>query len=94
MARFGSSRRPNCRKCWLVLDAEEACSPRDRVSARSSALEIEAAALDGTIAAIDRDGDEFALVMVRRTEGGKVVMLGEVPRDVAMVERAARHLLG
>lgn len=45
------------------------------------------------IAAIDRQGEEFALVMVRRTDEGEVVLLGEVPADTALVERAARRLL-
>ncbi len=45
----------------------------------------------GDIAA---DGQEFALVMIRRTETGEIVVLGEVPEDIALVERAARRLLG
>jgi hypothetical protein len=44
--------------------------------------------------AIEPEGSEFALVMIRRTEEGEVVMLGEVPEDVALVERAARKLIG
>jgi len=44
--------------------------------------------------AIGPEGSEFALVMIRRTEAGEVVMLGEVPEDVALVERAARRLIG
>jgi hypothetical protein len=44
--------------------------------------------------AIEPEGSEFALVMIRRTEEGEVVMLGEVPEDVALVERAARRLIG
>ena len=44
-------------------------------------------------AGLEADGAEFALVMIRRTEDG-VVMLGEVPDDVALVEKAARRLLG
>ena len=44
--------------------------------------------------AIAPAGSEFALVMIRRTEEGAVVMLGEVPDDVALVERAARRLIG
>ena len=40
------------------------------------------------------DGSEFALVMIRRTDEGEVVMLGEVPDDVTLVERAARRLVG
>ena len=44
--------------------------------------------------AIEAEGSEFALVMIRRTEDGDVVMLGEVPEDLALVERAARKLIG
>jgi hypothetical protein len=44
--------------------------------------------------ALPPEGSEFALVMIRRTEAGEVVMLGEVPEDVALVERAARRLIG
>ena len=40
------------------------------------------------------DGQEFALVMIQRLETGEIVILGEVPDDVALVERAARRLLG
>ena len=43
---------------------------------------------------INPEGSEFALVMIRRTDEGEVVMLGEVPDDVALVERAARRLIG
>jgi hypothetical protein len=43
---------------------------------------------------IEPEGSEFALVMIRRTGAGEVVMLGEVPEDVALVERAARRLIG
>jgi len=44
--------------------------------------------------AIPASGAEFALVMIRRDETGDVVLLGEVPEDAALVERAARKLLG
>lgn len=44
--------------------------------------------------AIAPEGTEFALVMIRRTEADGVVILGEVPDDVALVERAARKLIG
>jgi hypothetical protein len=44
--------------------------------------------------ALASEGSEFALVMIRRTEDGAVVMLGEVPEDLALVERAARRLIG
>lgn len=38
-------------------------------------------------------GEEFGLVMIRRTEDGDVVMLGEVPANAALIERAARDLI-
>jgi hypothetical protein len=44
--------------------------------------------------AIPVEGPEFALVMLRRLPGGAVVVVGEVPEDVALVERAAKKLLG
>lgn len=44
--------------------------------------------------AIPTDGAEFALVMVRRMPDGTLAVLGEIPDDVALVERAARKLLG
>jgi hypothetical protein len=46
------------------------------------------------LADLAAEGPEFALVMVRRTLDGKIVVLGEVPEDIALVERAARRLLG
>jgi hypothetical protein len=42
---------------------------------------------------IAREGPEFALMMIRRTEGGEVVVLGEIDHDDALVERAARRLV-
>ncbi|QZH76286.1 MAG: hypothetical protein JY451_07045 [Erythrobacter sp.] len=40
------------------------------------------------------EGDEFALVMIRRDATGQVVVLGEVPGNTALVEKAARELIG
>jgi hypothetical protein len=37
--------------------------------------------------------DEFFLVVARRTKDGAVMALGEVPRDIPLLERAARRLL-
>jgi hypothetical protein len=38
-------------------------------------------------------GDEFVLVLARRSNGGTPVLVGEIPRDLAMLERAARKLV-
>ncbi len=37
---------------------------------------------------------EFGLVMIRRTEDGDVVVLGEIEQDIPLIESAARKLLG
>jgi len=47
-----------------------------------------------SLEALDGGGPEFALVLVRRDEVGCVEILGELPEDVAMIERAARKLVG
>lgn len=39
-------------------------------------------------------GGEFALVMVRRSPSGELAVLGAVPEDIALIEKAARKLLG
>ncbi|MGB5077309.1 MAG: hypothetical protein WBO17_07515 [Sphingorhabdus sp.] len=38
-------------------------------------------------------GDEFALLMARRLPDGSIAIVGEVPRDIALLEKAARKLL-
>ncbi|MES2493812.1 MAG: hypothetical protein V4579_11105 [Pseudomonadota bacterium] len=43
---------------------------------------------------ISAQGQEFTLVLARRTESGEVVMVGEVGDDQGLLERAAQHLLG
>ena len=45
------------------------------------------------LAALPFEGEEFSLVLVRRTETG-VVLLGELADDTALIERAARQLFG
>ncbi|MBA3055054.1 MAG: hypothetical protein FP826_08995 [Sphingomonadales bacterium] len=48
----------------------------------------------GLLGDLPEDGDEFVLVVARRLPGGKVALLGEVPRDIPMLERAANQMLG
>ena len=47
-----------------------------------------------SLADIASYGSEFALVMIRRSETGDLVILGEVPEDAALVEKAAKKLVG
>ena len=44
--------------------------------------------------ALEPEGAEFALVLVRRLASGTAVLLGEIADDQPLLERAARHLLG
>jgi len=46
------------------------------------------------LASIDPQGDEFGVLMIRRTEDGEIVVIGEVADDIALVEKVARKLLG
>jgi len=46
------------------------------------------------LADLSANGEEFTLVLARRTDEGEVLLLGEVADDAALLERAARRLLG
>jgi hypothetical protein len=77
------------------LRREEAGKAVEPADAPRHALARKLRAMPGQpFDSLERDGSEFALVMIRRTEEGEVVLLGEVPDDVALVERAARRLIG
>lgn len=47
-----------------------------------------------TLEALDGGGPEFALVMIRRDEVGCAAVIGELPEDIAFIERGARKLVG
>jgi hypothetical protein len=47
-----------------------------------------------TLEALDGGGPEFALVMIRRDEIGCAHLIGELPEEIAPLERAARKLIG
>lgn len=63
-------------------------APRERLAKKLRKIEPQSFDM------IAPEGQEFSLVMIRRLPTGEVIMLGEVPEDVALVERAARKLLG
>ncbi|TNE29158.1 MAG: hypothetical protein EP350_10080 [Alphaproteobacteria bacterium] len=77
------------------LRAEESgkeVAPRDGLR---SALAKKLRNLDaGSFEDLAVDGPEFALVMIRRTEEGKIVVLGEVSDDIPLIERVARKIAG
>jgi hypothetical protein len=76
------------RRAESGLPVEPAGTPRAAIARKLRAVAPQ------DFAAIPSEGPEFALVMLRRLPGGAVVVVGEVPEDVALVERAARKLLG
>ncbi|TMM48268.1 hypothetical protein [Qipengyuania marisflavi] len=74
---------------------EEQGKPAQEVNSVRAALAKKLRKLEPlSFADVEDDGAEFALVMVHRTADGELVVLGEVPEDVPLIERAARKLLG
>ena len=67
-------------------------APR-RAPRKAIAKKLRAIAPQG-LDTLDTQGEEFALVMIRRTEAGKIVVLGEVDDDAALIEKAARRIIG
>lgn len=44
--------------------------------------------------ALEGDGPEFSLVMLRRDPQGKIALIGEIADDVSLIERAGKKLIG
>ena len=77
------------------LRREEQGKPVDEPGAVREALAQALRALEAiTLEHLDGAGPEFALVLMRRDEIGCAEILAELPEDVAMIERAARKLVG
>jgi len=76
---------------WRKQASGKAIAPRDapRKGLARKLRKLEPVAL----ADLAADGQEFALLVARRLPDGQVVVLGEVPDDVALLEKAAKKLL-
>ena len=75
------------------LRREEAGKPvEDKSCVRAKLAEKLRAIEPQSFDDIDPEGAEFALVMVRRTPEGELVVLGEIGDDIPLIERAARKL--
>lgn len=73
------------------LRREEAGKPAlDAPAVRAELAEILRRMDPIDLADLAPDGAEFALVMIRRDETGTLDVIGEVPEDIALIERAAR----
>ena len=68
-------------------EAQPSARKRDKLVRSLRALDAR------PLATIAPEGEEFALVMIRRMPDGAVAMLGEIADDEALVERAARKLV-
>lgn len=82
----------NAERRWRKEQAGKDVEPDNEVR---SSLAKKLRSLDPQdLSDIDSNGGEFGLVMIRRTEDGHVVVLGESEQDIPLIERAARKLLG
>jgi hypothetical protein len=63
-------------------------TPREALARKLRKLDYQ------SLDAVSPDGNEFTLLVARRLPNGGVVLLGEVSNDVALLEKAARKLLG
>ncbi|MFN2099421.1 hypothetical protein [Altererythrobacter sp. MF3-039] len=76
------------------LRREEAGKPVAPRDAPRESLAKKLRALEGIdLADIPVDGSEFGVVMIRRTEDGDIVVLGEVSDDIPLLERLGRKIL-
>ncbi|MDZ4308644.1 hypothetical protein [Allopontixanthobacter sp.] len=71
-----------------AADGEQAESPQEKLARKLRALATH------SFDALSPEGEEFALVMIRRMPNGEIVLLGEISGDTPLVERAARKLVG
>lgn len=77
------------------LRREEQGKPVEDAAAVREALAEKLRALEAiSLEALDGAGPEFALVLIRRDEIGCAELLGELPEDIAQLERAAKKLVG
>jgi hypothetical protein len=77
------------------LRREEQGKPVEDAAAVREALAAQLRALEAiTLEELDGAGAEFALVLIRRDEIGCAEILAELPEDIAMIERAARKIVG
>ena len=65
-----------------------------RVSPREAALRRLRALPTRPLGTLDPAGEEFTLVIARRTAGGEIVLVGELGDDLALLQRAAKKLAG
>ncbi len=68
--------------------AEARETPREALARKLRKLEPQ------SFDAISSEGSEFTLLIARRLPTGEVVLVGEVPDDIPLLEKAARRLIG
>ena len=76
------------RKAASGKSLEPRATPRETLARKLRKLETVA------LADLANEGQEFTLLVARRLPSGELVVLGEVPDDISLLERAAKKLLG
>ncbi|QPC99148.1 hypothetical protein [Qipengyuania soli] len=78
----------------LLKNAEEGAeAPAERTVPRQSIARKLAKVEAHGLELLDGEGDEYVLVIARRDPAGSPCLLGEVPRDIGLLEKAARSFL-
>lgn len=78
----------------LLKNAEEGLeAPAERTLPRKSIARKLAKVEAHGLELLDGEGDEYVLVIARRDPAGSPCLLGEVPRDIGLLEKAARSFL-
>jgi hypothetical protein len=73
---------------------DSGAAPGKRITPHEAALRRLRALPTRPLGAIAAEGDEFTLMIARRLPGGEIVLVGELPGEDALLERAARKLAG
>lgn len=78
----------------LLKNAEEGLeAPAERTLPRKAIARKLAKVEAHGLELLDGEGDEYVLVIARRDPAGTPCLLGEVPRDIGLLEKAARSFL-
>jgi len=81
-------------KAERQLRREGQGKPLEAAAVREALAQALRALTAMTLEELDGAGPEFALVLVRRDEIGCAEIVAEVPEDIALIERAARKVVG
>lgn len=73
--------------------ADDQAGPTERTAPRKAIVRKLSRIPAHGLELLEGRGDEYVLVIARRDPSGTPALLGEVPRDIALLEKAARKLI-